>query len=157
MSTIQTITKRIGSIIAPQYLNLVLVISIIGFLGSMYFSEVLAFAPCKACWYQRIAAFPIIILAIVAQVTKTRKAYALMLSLTMIGMIIAAFQVADETLGTDLLGIINCDSAACAAPGFELFGIFTIPTLALLMFIALNLILLVTAAYYYVLKNEKNS
>lgn len=155
MNNIRKTIRVLSELIATNYLTLVLVVTVVGFLGSMYFSEVLAFAPCKACWYQRVTSFPIIILTVVAQLTKSTKAYILMIPLTMIGMFVSMFQVADESLGTNLLGLINCNSEACEAPLFKMFGIFDIPTLALLMFIALNAILLITAAYHYFNKNAE--
>ena len=31
-------------------------------LGSLFFSEVMGFAPCVLCWYQRIALFPLVLI-----------------------------------------------------------------------------------------------
>ena len=32
-----------------------------GTLGSLFFSEVMDFAPCVLCWYQRIALYPLVV------------------------------------------------------------------------------------------------
>ena len=34
-------------------------------LGSLFFSEIMEFAPCALCWYQRIFMFPLVILLLV--------------------------------------------------------------------------------------------
>lgn len=31
-------------------------------LGSLFFSDVMGFAPCVLCWYQRIAIFPLVLI-----------------------------------------------------------------------------------------------
>jgi disulfide bond formation protein DsbB len=41
-------------------------VSLIGLLVSLYYGEVLSYEPCRLCWYQRIALFPLAILLGVA-------------------------------------------------------------------------------------------
>ena len=36
-------------------------ISTLAALGSLFFSEVMEFAPCSLCWYQRIFMYPLVI------------------------------------------------------------------------------------------------
>lgn len=132
--------RQVLEFIRINYLTIVLIISAVGVAGSLYASDVLMLEACKACWYQRIFTYPLPILAVAAQLTKVKKAAYLMLPLTLIGMFIAALQVADTHLGTELLGLINCSSVACADANIQLLGI-GIPTLSLLMFAVLNVIL----------------
>jgi len=39
-------------------------------LGSLYFSEIANFTPCKLCWFQRIAMYPLVVILGVATLTK---------------------------------------------------------------------------------------
>ena len=53
--------------IGPDALTLALCVALVATAGSLYFSEVAHFVPCKLCWYQRIAMYPLVpILAIAA-------------------------------------------------------------------------------------------
>jgi disulfide bond formation protein DsbB len=38
---------------------------LVSILGSLYFSEVMNFAPCILCWYQRILMYPLAIILLV--------------------------------------------------------------------------------------------
>ena len=40
-------------------LYLAWVVALVATLGSLYLSEVLGYRPCKLCWYQRIAMYPL--------------------------------------------------------------------------------------------------
>lgn len=44
-------------------------------LGSLYFSEILHYIPCKLCWYQRILMYPLVIILGIAAVRKERHMY----------------------------------------------------------------------------------
>ena len=46
--------------IGPQALVLAFLVAAISMSGSLYFSEGAHFTPCKLCWYQRIAMYPLV-------------------------------------------------------------------------------------------------
>lgn len=53
--------------IRPALLPVAWLVATVATLGSLYYSEVAHFVPCKLCWYQRIAMYPLaIILGIAA-------------------------------------------------------------------------------------------
>jgi hypothetical protein len=41
-------------------------VALVSMLGSLYFSEVTNFVPCKLCWLQRIAMYPLVLILLVA-------------------------------------------------------------------------------------------
>jgi disulfide bond formation protein DsbB len=47
-------------------------VALVTTLGSLYFSEVAHFTPCKLCWYQRIAMYPLSIVLLVAAIRRDR-------------------------------------------------------------------------------------
>jgi disulfide bond formation protein DsbB len=48
-------------------------VALVTTLGSLYFSEVAHFTPCKLCWYQRIAIYPLSIVLLVAAIRRDRQ------------------------------------------------------------------------------------
>jgi len=53
-------------------LPLAALITTTAMLGSLYFSEIVNYVPCRLCWYQRAAMYPLAILLIVANFKKFR-------------------------------------------------------------------------------------
>ena len=115
-------------------LYLIFVISAIGMLGSLYFSEVLKFAPCVLCWYQRIALYPIAIISFIAIVRKDFRSYVYMFPLAVIGWLVALYQnlliwgVIPESLKPCVEGV------SCTTKYIEIFGFITIPFLSFASF-----------------------
>ena len=48
-------------------------LALIATLGSLYFSEIMNFIPCKLCWYQRILMYPLVVLLGIAAVRRDYK------------------------------------------------------------------------------------
>lgn len=42
-------------------------------LGSLYYSEIAHFIPCKLCWYQRIVIYPLVFILLVGAIRRDRK------------------------------------------------------------------------------------
>ena len=51
---------RVFAELAPQAVVLAFVVATVATLGSLYLSEVAHFAPCRLCWYQRGAMYPLV-------------------------------------------------------------------------------------------------
>jgi hypothetical protein len=110
--------------------------------GSLYFSEVAGFVPCTLCWYQRIAMYPLVVILGMAIVRRQRRAPTGSVALATIGAAIAAYHVALEWIPT--LDTGSCAvSAPCTFVWFRVFGVFSLPTLALTAFLLILTLLLV--------------
>ena len=114
--------------------------------GSLFFSEVAHFVPCKLCWFQRIAMYPLVLLALPAAVGD-RRAARYFLPLPIVGLAVSLYHVLVER------GVIDeTQSCQISAPGgcsvkwIEEFGYVTIPTLAATGF-ALAIVFLALAAF----------
>lgn len=122
-------------------LYIVWFISIVSMLGSLYFSEVAGYWPCTLCWYQRIAVYPLVFIIPVALIKKEFNIYLYILPLNIIGTIISVYHnmiyynLIPETTGPCTLGI------SCSAQYIEWLGFITIPNLALMAFMAINLLM----------------
>ena len=97
--------------------------------GSLIFSEVIGYIPCRLCWFQRIAMYPMSVILLVGAWRKelAAKFYALPLALVGLGISIRHYLVQNFP---NLDGG-SCDLAApCTVKEFEIFGFITIPFMA---------------------------
>jgi disulfide bond formation protein DsbB len=113
--------------------------------GSLYFSEVEHFTPCKLCWFQRIAMYPLVLLALPA-VRDDRRAAQYFLPLPVVGFGIAVWHILVER------GVVedtqSCQISApggCATKWIEEFGYVTIPTLSATAFALIGIMLALRA------------
>ena len=111
--------------------------------GSLYFSEAAHFTPCKLCWYQRIAMYPLVPLLGLARGGATT-ASALRRHPRGPGWGVSAYHVLIERFPSLESGA--CDVAnPCTIIWVRRFGYLTIPTMALSAF-ALIVTLMLTRA-----------
>ncbi|HJN28759.1 MAG TPA: disulfide bond formation protein B, partial [Candidatus Latescibacteria bacterium] len=112
-------------------------------LGSLFFSQVMDFAPCILCWYQRIFLFPMVIVLGRALFPLDRHVAKYALPLAMGGWLLAAYH--------NLLyhGVIPASmqpctrGVSCTEEYIDLFGFLSIPMLSLLSFTSLIALLIV--------------
>lgn len=108
--------------------------------GSLFFSEVMDLPPCVLCWYQRIAMYPIVILVALGIVRNDRKTYISVLALAIPGLAISIYhnllywKILPESIAPCMLGV------SCTTKFFEWFGFITIPFMALVAFIIINVL-----------------
>lgn len=125
---------------APE---LTLAVAGVATLGSLYFSESAGYIPCRLCWFQRIAMYPIAVVALVGLVRRDRDARWHLVPLALIGAGISTYHYLIEW------GVLaDTESCALFGPGcadiwFREFGFVTLAFMALSGFVtvlALNLI-----------------
>lgn len=106
-------------------------------LGSLFFSEVMDYAPCLLCWWQRIFLFPLVIIFTVALNPLDEKVSRYALPLVLGGWLTAGYQNL-LVWGIVPTGISPCSQGvSCTDTYFELFGFISIPLLSWLAFTAL--------------------
>lgn len=116
----------------------ILAVSAIATAGSLFFSEVMNLPPCVLCWYQRIAMYPIALLAAIGIIRNERKLYISALALALPGLVISVYhnllywKIIPESIAPCTLGV------SCTTKFFEWFGFITIPFLALSAFILIT-------------------
>ncbi len=113
---------------------LMLVIATVATMGSLYFSEILGYAPCTLCWYQRIAMYTLVPVFFVASLRNMWQTIWLVLPQILIGWTIALYHVLlykgvfEKSEGL-------CDAGvSCTTTYIEWFGFVTIPLLAFTAF-----------------------
>jgi disulfide bond formation protein DsbB len=112
-------------------------------MGSLFFSQVMEFAPCVLCWYQRIGLFPLVIILATGLFPFDPKVVKYALPLALAGWLVAAYH---NLLYAGIIpeNIRPCSQGvSCTEEYIDLFGFLTIPMLSLLSF-SLIIALLVT-------------
>ena len=131
--------------IGPQALILAFVVAAISMGGSLYFSEAAHFTPCKLCWYQRIAMYPLVPLLGLALWRRDEGIRPYVATLAALGGAVSTYHVLLERFPS-LESSGACDVAnPCTIIWVRRFGYLTIPTMALSAF-ALIVTLMLTRA-----------
>ena len=122
--------ERARDEIGPRAIGLAAAVAVVCMTGSLYYSEIANFPPCKLCWYQRIAMYPLAIILPIAAVRRDLavKPYAMVLA--GIGGVISVYHMLVERFPTLESG--SCDPTnPCSIIWVEPLGYLTIPTMAL--------------------------
>ena len=129
--------------VGPQALALAFVVAAVATAGSLYFSEVAHFTPCRLCWYQRICMYPLVPLLGLAVWRRDHLIRPYAATLAAIGMAISSYHVLIERFPNIESDV--CDpNNPCTVIWVQRLGYLTIPTMALSGF-ALILTLLAIA------------
>ena len=62
------LSSKILDIFRNYGLGIALIAAAVATSGSLFFSEIAKFVPCKLCWYQRIFMYPQVILLLIANI-----------------------------------------------------------------------------------------
>ena len=117
--------------IAPLMLPLALLVSTTATAGSLWFSEAVGFTPCKLCWYQRIAVFPLPVLLGAMLWGRDRRAARYLLPVTTLGAGISLWHWLVERI-PQLSGATSCAvDVPCSVPWFTEIGFVTLAWMAL--------------------------
>lgn len=140
---LRNLGRQAAQAVAPSALSLAAVVAAVSTAGSLYLSEVAEFTPCKLCWYQRYAMYPLVpIIGIAAWKGFTRlRPYAF--ALAAIGSVISVYHILVER------GIVkesaSCDPTnPCSLNWVPHLGYLTIPTMALSGFLLILTLLAVS-------------
>ena len=106
-------------------------------LGSLYFSEIVNYKPCRLCWYQRGAMYPLAILLIVFTVLRTKRIARIVVPIAAIGAGISLYHWLLERFPDNLDSGVCSKDVPCEFIWFELFGFVTLPFMALTGFLAI--------------------
>ncbi len=116
-------------------------VALLGLIGSLYFSEVMDFAPCKLCWFERIAMYPLVPILIVGILKRDRALSFYSFPFIVFGLIVSLYHnllywnIIPEPLAPCELGV------SCTAEYINWLGFISIPLLALVGFVVLAILL----------------
>jgi len=109
-------------------------VALAAMLGSLYLSEVVHLIPCRYCWFQRIAMYPLAIILLVAAYRKDSMARLYAAILATIGLGIASYHRFIQAFPELDGGSCATSGPACSAALIEKFGFVTIPYMSLSAF-----------------------
>lgn len=118
------------------------IVSVVATLGSLYFSEIRMFEPCKLCWLQRICMYPLVIILGIGVYKNEHIIAKYAQPLAIIGWIIALYHVLKQKV-PGFVDILNCDATGvpCGLDYINWLGFITIPVLSLTAFTLINIFL----------------
>ena len=134
--------RWVEEVVGPNAFSLALVVATVATTGSLYLSEVAHFDPCRLCWYQRAAMYPLVpVLALVAWRRWLAARWTVLL-VAVLGGSVSAWHILVERYPTLESGA--CDpSNPCSLIWVRRFGYLTIPTMALSAFALIATLMLV--------------
>lgn len=131
--------RRISDVFRQDVaLPLATLIALVATSGSLFFSEVANYTPCVLCWYQRIAMYPLVVICGVAALRRDAHVYKTVLPISLIGASISTWHIMIEQ--RPALGGMCDPQAPCALKWINEFGFLTLPTMALIAFVAISLL-----------------
>jgi disulfide bond formation protein DsbB len=131
--------------IAPSALSLALVVAAVCMAGSLYFSEVAHFPPCRLCWLQRFCMYPLVPVLGFAAWRRTERVRPYAAALAAVGTVIATYHVLLERNPQWESSV--CDPKnPCTLIWVERLGYVTIPTMALSGFALILTLLAISRA-----------
>lgn len=97
--------------------------------GSLVYSEVYHFEPCRLCWYQRIAMYPLVLILAVALIRSDRSVWRYVMSLAAAGAVVSVYHLLVQWTPTETTACVA--GVPCSVRYVEEFGFVTIPFMAL--------------------------
>ena len=101
-------------------------------LGSLFYSEIAGYIPCKLCWFQRIFMYPLVLIFGIALVRKARDIIYYTIPLTVIGGAISIYHYTlqrAESVVPCVVGEVSCNSRYISH-----LGDMTIPMMTIIAF-----------------------
>jgi disulfide bond formation protein DsbB len=110
--------------------------------GSLFFSDVMGFAPCVLCWYQRICLYPLVVILAIGLFPLDRSVVKYALPLAGVGWLTAGYHNLVHA-GIIPESVTPCSQGvSCGEEYIDLFGFLSIPMLSLLSFSAIVILLI---------------
>lgn len=132
--------RRVVEAVSPVALPLAALVAIVATLGSLYYSEVADFPPCRLCWFQRIGMYPLALVLPIAAWRRDRQVRWYAAPLAVIGGAVSIYHMVIERFPSLESG--SCEiTNPCSTIWVEQLGYLTIPTMALSGFALIALLL----------------
>lgn len=116
--------------LAEIALPLAAIVGLVCTLGSLYFSEIAHYIPCRLCWYQRIAMYPMPLLLAIAARHRDRGFRRYAIPLALVGAAISVYHYQLEWFPTQSSPACTADAPCTVRWVFEL-GYISLPFMAL--------------------------
>lgn len=121
-------------------IGLACMISLVAVVGSLYLSEVAGFIPCRLCWYQRIAMYPLLPILAVATWRGDAGVWRYGLPLSVVGFGISAYHIVIQNVPA-MEPPVCVGEVPCSAVYVRVFDFVSIPVMAGGAFLSISALL----------------
>lgn len=132
--------REFGVAMSPAQLPLAWLVAFGATAGSLYFSEIAKYEPCRYCWFQRIAMFPLALILLIAVLRRDRSIAWYAVPLASVGAVISLRHRYLELNPSYGPGGCSAD-VPCSAVWFERLGFVTLSVMALFAFLSIIILL----------------
>ena len=116
------------------------VVAVVATVGSLMYSELFHFPPCRLCWFQRIAMYPLAIILLVGAIRREAVVKFYALPIALIGLAVSIYHNVVQFYPSLEGG--SCDPLnPCSARSIEMFGFMDLPFMAGAGFIVIAVLL----------------
>lgn len=135
-----SVGKKVLGLVDENVLKIGFVVSLIAVAGSLFYSEIAGYEPCKLCWFQRILMYPQLVLFGLALIKKDRRIIDYAFFLSIIGVLVAGYHYYLQIGGSSILSCSTIGySVDCSETFGAEFGYITIPLMAFSAFLLMAL------------------
>jgi disulfide bond formation protein DsbB len=135
--------NRLGRGVSEAGSWLAFLVAAVATIGSLYFSERAGFVPCRLCWYQRIAMYPLSVVLLVGAIRRDVAVRWYVGPLAAIGALIAGYHTLIEWRPQLDTGACELTGPSCTYVWFREFGFISLATMALVGFLTILSLLFV--------------
>jgi disulfide bond formation protein DsbB len=115
-------------------------VALVATIGSLIYSEVIHFVPCRLCWFQRIAMYPLSVILLVGAIRREAVVKFYALPLALIGLAVSIYHNLVQFFPSMEGG--SCDPLnPCSARSIAVFGFMDLPFMAGAGFIVIAVLL----------------
>ena len=142
--------RRLGDVVVdtvgPSARRIAFVVALVATLGSLYYSEIAHYTPCRLCWYQRICMYPLAVVLLVGLVRRDRGGRAYAWPFVIVGVLVSTYHWLVERVHFFERTSACSDAAPCSVPWFQTLGFVTLAFMAGSAFLVVGVLLLVERA-----------
>jgi disulfide bond formation protein DsbB len=136
-----------GNLLGDKAIWLAWLVALAATVGSLIYSEVIHFEPCRLCWFQRIAMYPMAVVLLVGAIRREYQVKYYALPLAVAGLAVSVYHYLMQVFPSLEGG--SCGVVSCSARLVEIFGFISIPFMAGAGFMVITVLL-----GFYVNKNS---
>lgn len=144
--SVEAARNRVASALGQWALWAAAAVASVASAGSLYLSEVAEFPPCRLCWFQRIAMYPLAVVLTIAAVRRDTGIRIYATALAGLGAAVSLYHLMVERWPS--MEGASCDPTnPCSIKWVEEWGYLTIPGMALSGFVAIIALMSISAAW----------
>jgi disulfide bond formation protein DsbB len=128
--------------VGPSARLLAWIVATVTTLGSLYYSEIANFVPCRLCWFQRICMYPLAVILLIGLLLRDRRVRWYAAPFVIVGAPVSLYHWLVERVDFFAKSSSCSAEAPCTVPWFQELGYVTLAFMALSAFLLIGTLLL---------------